>query len=67
MKGEKERQDKGPGQRGPKLLSAHRFFWAAIFHSGPAIGLKPLVSLVKWWARGRKWPILTVLDGFERL
>ena len=22
------RQDKGPGQIGPKLLSAHRFFWA---------------------------------------
>lgn len=23
------RQDKGPGQIGPKLLSAHRFFWAS--------------------------------------
>jgi hypothetical protein len=66
MKGKKERQDKGLGQSGPKLLSAHRFFWAAIFRSGPAIGLKPMYLLVKWWAKGPKWPILTILGGFER-
>jgi len=66
MKREKERQDKGLGQSGPKLLSAHRFFWAAIFRSGPALGLKPMYSLVKCWAKGPKQPYLTVLGGFER-
>jgi len=66
MKGEKERQDKGLGQSGPKLLSAHRFFWAAIFRSGPAIELKPLYLLVKSWAKGRKQPFLCVLGGFQR-
>jgi len=55
MRGEKERQDRGPGQTPAKSLSAHRFFWATVFRLGPVTLVKILNLLDKFWAKGSKW------------
>ena len=65
MRGEKERQDRGPGQTPAKSLSAHRFLRATVFGLGPVTSVKLLNLLEKCWAKGSKRPVLGYFRGFS--